>query len=97
MMNRLAPFVLLAATLASSGCMKRVILDVEDGPTPTGALRTTILQTLDVKDFVIWKTAKYVFWECADDGERLTCKKACDVKDDDGDLLLCQKATVVTL
>jgi len=84
------PLLLALLGLGLAGtpaCTSRQILSVEDAP---GGGGTTILTTLDVKNYVIWGQAKYVFWECGSDTDGMHCVKRCDVRDDQGDKLLCQ-------
>jgi hypothetical protein len=83
----MARIVALAVGLAlTTGCMSRTLLNVEDAVDG----QTTILTTLDVKSYVVFGQAKYVFWECGRNGDALTCQKRCDVRDDQGDRLKCQ-------
>jgi hypothetical protein len=83
--------VLLGLGLAlATGCSSRYLVSIEDGPTDNGP-RTTVLTTIDVKSYVVVATAKYVFWECQEQGDGLVCEKRCDTKDDQGDLVACQQ------
>ncbi|TNE91394.1 MAG: hypothetical protein EP330_05350 [Deltaproteobacteria bacterium] len=82
---------LLLVALLSTGCTYRYIQSVEDGPTSDMGTRTTVLRTVDTKDFVLLRQTKIVHWECADSGNGLTCRQTCDVKDDQGELLACPK------
>lgn len=89
-MTNLRNALLLAAiALSSTGCMKRFILTVQDGPSG-GLERSTILQTYD-QGFLV---TKWVYWECDEKEEKLVCKKVCDVKDDQGEKLLCPRVSV---
>lgn len=82
----LASLLLLAAV----GCSKRSLVSVEDGITAAGP-RTTIVTTIDVKSYVIFASAKKVFWECEEKGSELHCAKRCDVKNENGEKITCQK------
>jgi hypothetical protein len=79
--------ILLAAVLLPA-CQGRQLLSVKDGP--SGGDRTTILKTLDTTNYILFGTAKIVFWECGERSDGLSCRKTCDVKDDDGDMLKCE-------
>jgi len=86
----------LAAALGAAllgGCQGRQLIHVEDGP--SGGNRTTVVETLDTAYYVVFGTAKLVYWECGQEGDGLTCKKTCDVKDDQGDKVLCQRLPFV--
>lgn len=87
-------FLLLSALALSSGCSSRYLLSVQDGPSDAGA-RTTVLTTLDTKNYVVVAWAKYVFWECQEEGDGIVCEKRCDVKDDQGEKVECQKFQVL--
>lgn len=82
--------ILALALAAATGCSSRALLSVQDGPGAAGS-RTTILKTLDTKYYVVYGTAKFVFWECREEGGGLVCEKRCDVKDDQGDMVRCQQ------
>ena len=86
-MKRTTIALLVATVLGATGCMSRTLLDVQDAVDGN----TTILTTLDVKNYVFLAQAKYVFWECSDNDGSLTCTKRCDVRDDEGDKVICQK------
>lgn len=73
-----------------TGCMTRQILQIEDGP-DQGAGTTTVLTTLDMKNYLVFGVTKRVYWECANSGSGLVCEQTCDVKDDEGEMLLCPK------
>lgn len=86
-MNR--TLLAVCASLSFTGCVGRQILAVEDAV--SGG--TSIVTTLDTKSYVLWGNARYVFWECAEEGGKLVCEKRCDVKDESGDVVKCQKIT----
>lgn len=85
-MNHLKLAIVVGALLAGSACSSRRLLNVQDAADGN----TTILTTFDIKNYVIFARGKYVFWECSDSGNGLTCEKRCDVRDDQGDKLKCQ-------
>lgn len=83
---------LVTLILLASGCSGRMISSVENGYGPA-ASRTVILSTLETKNFVVYGEAKHVWWECAEKGGGLVCRRTCDIRDDEGDVLACQKFT----
>ena len=82
-------FTFAVGLALATGCSSRALLSVADGPGAAGT-RTTIMQTLDTKYYVVWGQAKFVYWECREEGGGLVCEKRCDVKDDQGDMVRCQ-------
>jgi hypothetical protein len=74
--------------LATSGCMSRHILSVEDGA-QQGAGQTTLLTTLEMKNYLLFGVSKRVFWTCGPQGGGLSCEQVCDVKDDEGEVITC--------
>ena len=76
--------------LFASGCMGRQILTVEDSDAGGG---TTIISTIESKNYLLFSSAKLVWWECGESGGGLVCEKRCDVRDDTGDRLNCNKLT----
>jgi len=84
--------ILVAAGLAlSTGCASRMIVSVEDAP---AGGNTTIIQTVDTTNYLLWGVQKNVWWECGPQGEGLSCEKRCDVRDDTGDRLACNKTQI---
>jgi hypothetical protein len=90
--KRLVLFALALALV--TGCKSRYLMTVADGPSE-GAARTTVLSTFDATTFLGLGMAKYVFWECQEEGDGLVCEKRCDVKDDQGEKVECQKFQIV--
>lgn len=71
-----------------SGCFSRQIVAIEDGPT-SGAAQTTLLTTVEIRNYLLFGVTKRVFWECGQAGAALSCEQVCDVKNDEGDRLMC--------
>ncbi len=85
-MSRWTTGALLGVWLASSGCFARSIIDVQSAAEASG---TTLLTTIDQKNYVLFGNVKKIFWECVDDGNSLDCRQACDVVSDDNKKLRC--------
>lgn len=85
-MRHLKLAMVCGALVAATGCLSRTVLGVEDSLDG----QTTIINTFDVTNYVVFAKAKYVYWECAGTGDALNCVKRCDVKDDEGEKLLCK-------
>lgn len=84
-------FLWAGLALLSSGCAGRQILSVEDADAGGG---TTIISTIESKNYLLFASAKLVWWECGESAGGLVCEKRCDVRDDTGDMLKCNKLTV---
>lgn len=79
--------VLLAAMFVGSACSTRYIVDVADDTKG----RASSMLTLDTKNYLVTKVYKDVFWDCVQSGEKMTCEKVCDRKDEKGEQILCPK------
>ena len=66
--------LLAAAALLATGCMHRSLTSVRDVPNSN----TTLIETADVLNLYVYSQVKHVFWQCKEQGQTLTCERACD-------------------
>jgi hypothetical protein len=79
MKNKFALMLFLAASLGTaSACTTRIITAAQD-QAGTGA---TILEGPYIKNYLIFASKTYMYWECKDVGEKLICNLGCDAPND---------------
>lgn len=83
---------LILLTTLLTGCFSRQIVSIEDGPQAASG-QTTLLTTIDVRNYLLFGVTKRVFWECGAQGGGLSCEQVCDVPNDQGDKLMCPTVT----
>lgn len=72
-MRRLSRLV-AAVALFTSGCMARNLRSVQDVPDSN----TTLVETVDSLNLLLYAHVKHVFWQCSEQGLTLTCERACE-------------------
>jgi hypothetical protein len=77
-MKPVAFALVLLTGLGLSGCFTRTINYVEEHPKADSML----IQTTDDSNWLIYRQVKAQYWECNDDGKKVTCKKACEGETD---------------
>ena len=69
--------VFLAALLSlgssTTGCVRRELIGFEDHPSK----QLTAMRVRVDSFHVFWNTHEYVFYSCAEQGDRLVCKRLC--------------------
>lgn len=85
-MKRLSLLV-AAAALFATGCMARSLRSVHDVPNSN----TTLVETVDSLNLLLYAQVKHVFWQCNEQGLTLTCERACEGKASD---LVCPTAAM---
>lgn len=74
-MKRIAFALAIMASLGLSACMTRTIVRVEEHGRAKDAM---LIETTDHHNWLIYQKLNRTYWECSDDGKKVTCKRACD-------------------
>ena len=77
---RIAPLFAFAAVLlaAGTGCVRRELVSFADHESkPLTAINVAV-----TRSYVFWSSREYVFYSCAEQGEKLTCKRLCGGSND---------------
>ncbi|MBK6696828.1 MAG: hypothetical protein IPG50_32250 [Myxococcales bacterium] len=83
-MKKLVSVLALGALLGATGCVHRELVGFEDHATkPLTAMRVAVSRS-----YVFWSSHEYVFYSCAEQGDKLTCKRLCGGQND----LVCPEA-----
>ncbi len=57
----------------ATGCVNRELVAFADHDSKP----LTSMQVFVTRSYVFWKTHEYVFYSCAEQGDKLTCKRLC--------------------
>ena len=83
MKSALAPALRLASAaalalgaLGTTGCVSRTILSFEDH----ASYPVTSLEVFETRSYYVYATHEHQFFNCADAGDKLVCKRSCGDK-----------------
>lgn len=74
-MKHFAFALAVLAGLGLSGCFTRTIVRVEEHGRAKNAM---LIETADHHNWLVYQKTARTYWECSDDGKKVTCKRACD-------------------
>lgn len=78
-MKASASFAFVAVLLAAgTGCVRRELVSFADHESKP----LTSINVAVTRSYVFWSSHEYVFYSCAEQGDKLTCKRLCGGSND---------------
>lgn len=72
-LERIAYPALLLALVAAPGCVRRELVSFADHESKP----LTALNVVVTRSYVFWSSHEYVFYSCAEQGDKLSCQRLC--------------------